>query len=141
MKIHLGCGQKILEGYVNVDKINYGQEKVMDAMEYLQETAMTPGIADEIKAEHFLEHFSQEDVIRILNFAHLILKENGEFKIVVPSIKRGEAYYIVHKTLFTLETFTMLSSKEYCDPYKIFSWQKVSGVVNDRGDLHVCLVK
>lgn len=141
MKINLGCGQKILEGYVNVDRINYGQEKVMDAFEYLQDLVQTPGIAEEIKAEHFLEHFSQDDVIKILNFAHIALKENGEFRIVVPSINRGEAYYLVHKTFFTLETFSMLSSKEMCDPYKIFSWQKVTGVINERGDLHVCLVK
>lgn len=139
-KLNLGCGEKKLEGYTNVDILDYGQEIQADAIQYLYSISKTnPGSVDEIKADHFLEHFSQDDVIRILNLCHQCLKSNGRLLIEVPSIERPEAYFLVHKTLFTLETFTMLVRKEHCEPYQIIPWAAVSGAVNNRGNLNVML--
>lgn len=142
MKINLGCGAKKLAGYTNVDILDYGQEVQADAMQYLFSTAQAhPETIDEIRADHFLEHFVQDDVIRILNLAHRCLKPEGKFVIEVPSIERPEAYYLVHKTQFSLSTFAMLKSKELCDPYSITAWNSVDGVISNRGNVNVTLTK
>ncbi len=139
-KLNLGCGAKQLEGYTNVDILDYGQEIQADALQYLYSIATAnPGSVDEIRADHFLEHFSQDDVIRILNLSHACLGPNGKMVIEVPSITRPEAYYLVHKTLFTMETFTMLTREEHCTPYKIIPWKMISGSVNDRGNINVMI--
>ncbi len=139
-KINLGCGEKKLEGYTNVDILDYGQEVQADAMQYLYSISQAaPCSVDEIRADHFLEHFSQNDVIRMLNLAKLCLKKSGRFVIEVPSVQRPEAYFLVHKTLFALETFTMLVRAELCIPYKITPWAKVTGAINNRGNINVVL--
>lgn len=140
MKINLGCGAKKLENFTNVDILDYGQEVQADAMQYLYSLAQTkPHSVDEIRADHFLEHFTQDDVIRMLNLCHQCLKPTGTMQIEVPSIQRPEAYYLVHKTLFTLETFTMLTHKEHCEPYQIIAWSAMTGAINNRGNLNVTL--
>lgn len=140
-RINLGCGNKKLEGYTNVDILDCGQEVQADAMQYLYSIAESrPRSVDEIRADHFLEHFSQDDVIRILNLAHICLKPEGKFVIEVPSIQRPEAYFLVHKTFFTLETFTMLTRAEHCIPYQITPWREVSGAINGRGNINVTLL-
>ncbi len=139
MKIHLGCGKKILEGFVNVDQLDYGQQIVGDAFEFLEKQENNS--VDLIRAEHFLEHFNREEVIRWLWLAHSKLNHLGLFEIVVPGWKRPESYFLCHKIVFTTETFRMLGVEEYCETYDLPYFDIVRLVENDRGDIHCTLGK
>ena len=141
-RLHIGCGEKKIDGYTNIDILDYGQEVQADAFQYLTSIAKTaPGSIEEIRAEHFLEHFAQPIVIDYLNIANECLKVGGKFNIVVPGWKRPEAYFLVHFTVFNKSTFEMLGVKEFCEPYGIKTWRVTRVVENERGDIHCQLEK
>jgi predicted SAM-dependent methyltransferase len=77
MKIHLGCGRNILDGYINVDsapfKIDINSLNVdpqttqfiqSDAISFL--SYLSDKNIDEIKSEHFLEHLTRTQMCRLL---------------------------------------------------------------------------
>lgn len=137
MKINLGCGKKILTGYTNVDFVDFGQEIIMDAFKYLE--GLPDKSVDHIRAEHFLEHFRQEDVRRLLNYCHQKLKDNGEFYIVVPIWNKDRTYILTHYTFFSPDTFKVLEESHFYGFYGFYPWTVKELVVNDRGDIHVKL--
>jgi predicted SAM-dependent methyltransferase len=57
LKLHLGCGRKLLDGYVNIDKYVVGEGIInLDILDLpYEESSVT-----EIVAEHVLEHIAFE---------------------------------------------------------------------------------
>lgn len=88
MKLHLGCGKKILDGYVNIDCAYTSQEISQenyiqaDAVGYLE--GLEDNSIDEIKSEHFLEHLSRTQVSRFLYHSSRVLKDNAIFDVLIP---------------------------------------------------------
>ena len=81
-KIHLGCGRKILEGYVNVDIVSVpGVDLVCD---------LSLGIPfkdnsfEEALAIDFVEHIHPNRVIHFMNLVYRVLMPGGLFKIHLP---------------------------------------------------------
>jgi len=92
MKLHLGCGKKILADYINVDcaytnetNTNYVQSDAVGYLEKLEDNSV-----NEIKSEHFLEHLSRSQVSKFLYHSHRVLKEGGIFDVLIP--------YFIEKT-------------------------------------------
>ena len=97
MKLHLGCGRNILDGYVNIDsapfQIDLRQFNVdlsttqflrKDAVDYL--ISIPPGSVDEIKSEHFLEHLTRTQMCKLLYYSYKALRNNGIFDVLVPTL-------------------------------------------------------
>lgn len=97
MKLHLGSGRKILDGYINVDSasfsidinaLNVDQANTQfvqeDAVDYIKK--LQPSSVDEVKSEHFLEHLTRTQMCRLLYHSHRALKENGIFDVLVPTL-------------------------------------------------------
>jgi hypothetical protein len=84
MKLHLGCGDKNLSGYLNVDIRDnllcdhYCDVKTMDGFD--------ANVAEEIYACHVLEHFGRHEYFKVLERWTQILQKNGILKISVPDI-------------------------------------------------------
>ena len=67
MKLNLGCGDKILEGYVNVDVAESRVGKRPDVLcDLHQLTPFETNVADEILSVHVVEHFWVWEVVAIL---------------------------------------------------------------------------
>jgi hypothetical protein len=85
MKLNLGCGAKILNGYVNVDKFDYYDvDKVHDLEKFPY--PFDNDVVDEILLSHILEHIGQEpDVFhKIIKELYRICKNNALINIHVP---------------------------------------------------------
>lgn len=81
LKLHLGCGNRRLEGWVNIDsRAEVGPDMVMDAtnLQY------PDGSVDEIYACHVLEHI--ETPAKALVEWHRVLKYHGLLMLAVPDI-------------------------------------------------------
>jgi SAM-dependent methyltransferase len=79
MKLHIGCDPKKLPGWINVDpSADVGPDKVGS----WESLPFEDGSADEILAEHVLEHTS--DVAKALKETHHVLKIGGKARIIVP---------------------------------------------------------
>jgi len=85
MKLNLGCGAKILSGYVNVDKFDYYDvDKVHDLENFPY--PFDDDAVDEILLWHVLEHIGQNpDVFnKIIKELYRICENNAVISIYVP---------------------------------------------------------
>ena len=92
MKLNLGCGNKIMEGYVNVDKFNLYDIDIKHDLERFPYPFESETV-EEIILSHVLEHIGQDpDVfIKILKELYRICKNQALINIAVPH-PRHEAF-------------------------------------------------
>ena len=81
-KLHLGCGPQILEGWTNIDNMQYpGVDQVLD---------VTKGLPFEnvscIFAEHFIEHLAYPDALGLLRECRRVLREDGILRLSTPDL-------------------------------------------------------
>ena len=83
MKLHLGCGERYLEGFVHIDLAKYDHidyEMPVDNLEIFPENSV-----DVIYASHVIEYFDREEVKSVLEEWNRVLKENGVLRLAVPN--------------------------------------------------------
>lgn len=88
MKLHLGCGQIYLEGYVNIDypldKHSVQEKSVADEFADLTKLKYKPETIDEVRLHHVFEHFPRTSAVALLLSWHSWLKKGGKVHIEVP---------------------------------------------------------
>ncbi|MBD2340537.1 methyltransferase domain-containing protein [Calothrix sp. FACHB-156] len=89
-KLHLGCGTKILEGYVNVDI--FPAPGVDLACDINNGIPFKDNSFIEALAVDFIEHIQPTKAIFLMNEVHRVLKPGGVFKIHVPEAPGITAY-------------------------------------------------
>jgi ubiquinone/menaquinone biosynthesis C-methylase UbiE len=88
VKLNLGCGDKILDGYVNVDVANERSGKQPDIIcDVRNLNSFTDSYADEILAVHVVEHFWRWEVVQILKEWVRVLKPGGKMILECPNLK------------------------------------------------------
>lgn len=80
IRLNLGCGNKIRDGWVNVDIANNGQEYVAD----LGSLPFMDNYADEIEAIHVIEHFHIWEALPVLSEWARVLKPGGIARVECP---------------------------------------------------------
>lgn len=84
MRLHLGCGSNILEGYVNVDKfVNAPNIMKWDAVNI----PLSDNSVGEIYCSQLLEHLSFEDEKKFFDEVFRLLKTGGELRFEVPDFE------------------------------------------------------
>jgi predicted SAM-dependent methyltransferase len=97
VKLHLGCGNKEIEGYINVDCRFLPSVDVVDNVRFLR--SFKKNSVDVIYACHVLEHFSRWDYRQVLQRWHEILKPGGILRIAVPDFEKLVQHYLKTKNL------------------------------------------
>lgn len=82
MKLHIGSGPQILEGWLNIDNLPYpGVDRVLD---------VTEGLPFEdvrfIFAEHFIEHLSFDAAMNLMRECRRVLHEDGVLRLSTPNL-------------------------------------------------------
>ena len=88
VRLNLGCGDKILDGYINVDVAPNRAGKSPDVLCDLREldACFTENSVDEILAVHVIEHFWRWEVEDILRGWVRVLKPGGLLIIECPNL-------------------------------------------------------
>ena len=85
MKLHLGCGQRYFEGYVNIDypqsEHTVQQKSVADQFANLMELRYRKGTIDEVRLHHVFEHFPRATACALLASWNSWLKIGGILRI------------------------------------------------------------
>jgi len=87
VKLNLGCGDKILAGYVNVDVAPTRAGRAPDVICDLHRLqSFRDGQADEILAVHVVEHFWRWEVVDVLREWTRVLKPGGRMILECPNL-------------------------------------------------------
>ncbi|WP_416242943.1 glycosyltransferase [Azospira sp. APE16] len=83
LRLHIGCGDRILPGFVNIDIIP-GAELQLDARNGLP---FPDESCDYIFSEHFIEHLSQSEGTRLMREMRRVLKPGGVVRLATPDLQ------------------------------------------------------
>ncbi len=91
-KIHLGCGQKYLSGYVNIDfpisEHTVQERSLADVHHDLLELRLNAASLDEIRLHHVFEHFPRPVALALLAAWARWLRPGGKLHVEVPDFTR-----------------------------------------------------
>lgn len=145
-KLNLGCGPKWKEqypDYLGLDIMDYGQEFVGDVLEYLESVSNLPQEEkfEEVMANHFLEHFSQDELKKIFTGVHAILQDGGIFRFTVPHMKKEKSWVLSHKTFWNKTMIEWMGDEDAGVVYGLGFWDVKEVIVNEREDIHAIFIK
>lgn len=86
IRLNLGCGDKILEGYINVDFAETRKGNKPDVIADLRDLQFESDYANEILSVHVIEHFYPWEAEDLLNHWKKILKPGGRLVLECPNI-------------------------------------------------------
>lgn len=86
-RLNLGCGDKILPGYLNIDIAATRRGTRPDVISDLRQLAFLPDdAADEVLSVHVVEHFSRWEIEQVLREWLRVLKPGGRMVIECPNL-------------------------------------------------------
>lgn len=89
-RLHLGCGNKIIPGWINIDATD---RPGVDYVTEITSIHCYPNTVDEIYICHVLEHFTESQVLGLLVKMRQWLKPNGRLWIAVPDFAAIATWY------------------------------------------------
>ncbi len=103
IKLHLGCGEVYLPGYINVDfppsQHSVQRHTKADIFTDLSQLHYPSGTVDEIRLHHVFEHFERPVALRLLIDWYGWLKEGGQLIIETPDFHRCVQAYLSSSNL------------------------------------------
>jgi predicted SAM-dependent methyltransferase len=125
MKLNLGCGKDIKEGYVNCDIYPF-TDKVRK-VDFNSTLPFATDSIEEIYMAHALEH--AKDVDYTMRELYRILKYGGILKIKVPHWSHYGAYQTFHKTFFQYWALD-----QYCEKNNVANFKMANRRFNLLGE-------
>jgi predicted SAM-dependent methyltransferase len=87
IKLNLGCGDKLLPGYINVDVVESRAGMVPDIQcDIRRLTKIEDNYAEEVLAVHVIEHVDRWEVVELLTEWKRVLKSGGKLVIETPNL-------------------------------------------------------
>ena len=103
MKLHLGCGSKHIDGFINIDARELPGVDEVDDVKAL--TKFTKDSVELIYASHILEHITRLEYTNVLSRWYDLLKTGGILRIAVPDIEKVFEHYNKNRDLRSLRGF------------------------------------
>ncbi|MFZ6034778.1 MAG: class I SAM-dependent methyltransferase [Patescibacteria group bacterium] len=113
IKLHVGCGNNYYEDWINIDKNEDNKIQRIDIVwDMNDELPIKDNSVDFIYNEHFIEHLTADQGIRLMKDFYRVLKPGGVLRIATPDLD-----YIIFRYIF------FWRRQEWIDKYG-FSWVK-----------------
>lgn len=129
MRIHVGCGRHILDGWVNVDtqrspKAPRDPEVIGSALKI----PLPDGCADEVMAIHLFEHLHLWEAPKALAEWHRLLKRGGKLVLEMPDVVKCAKNLVKladsgdEKAIRSLAMNGLYGDAGMGDPWMIHKW-------------------
>lgn len=124
LKLNLGCGNKNLEGYVNVDLVEERKGVKPDVLCDVRDLSgyFSDNVADEVLAVHILEHFYPWEVHDILKEWKRVLKPGGKIVIEVPDLMKAIFHLLANPENARLSMWALYGNPRERDPLMCHKW-------------------
>lgn len=128
-KLHLGCGNRYLEGWTNLDiseRDIYGERIKVDIKHNLNKFPypFKKGCFDFVLMEHVLEHLDNPE--RVIKELLRITKKGGKIKIVTPHFSHYASFRDpTHKHYFSLDSINYFRGFKIVSKRLSFSHNKI----------------
>ena len=86
IKLHLGCGRNLLEGWINTD-FNTAKFQGSDFLDVTEKFPYDDNSVDYIFSEHMIEHLTYQEGKFMLEECFRVLKVGGKIRISTPDLK------------------------------------------------------
>ena len=145
IKLNLGCGDKILDGYVNVDVVATRAGKQPDIICDLHSlNIFESNYADEILAVHVVEHFWQWEIVEILKEWTRVLKPGGKMILECPNLISAAEEFLKNPDIAALggkegqrSMWVFYGDPGWKDPLMIHKWgytpKSLATIMNEAG--------
>jgi ubiquinone/menaquinone biosynthesis C-methylase UbiE len=130
IKLNLGCGDKILDGYINVDAANERAGKQPDIICDVRNLEnFADNYADEILAVHVVEHFWRWEVVQIIKEWVRVLKPGGKMILECPNLKSACEEFLKDPDLYSgsgqegqRTMWVFYGDPRWTDPLMVHRW-------------------
>jgi hypothetical protein len=119
MKLHLGCGNKHIDGFINIDARKTDEADEIDDVKILKKYETDS--VELIYASHILEHITRIEYTGVLSRWYNILSPDGILRIAVPDIEQVFKHYEQYKDLRILRGF-LWGGQTYGFNYHYCGW-------------------
>lgn len=123
VKLHIGCGTKRLNGFINIDCRYLPSVDEIQNAELLR--AYSPNSVDMIYCSHVLEHFSRWRYKHVLQRWFEILKPQGILRLAVPDFSKICEHYLKHKNISILMGL-LYGGQDYPENYHYVTFDYMS---------------
>ena len=131
-RLHLGCGKKVIPGWINIDAAPQFFNVHLDDVSTLN--TVDDATAEEIYACHVLEHFGRNEVGSVLETWFRKLKPGGVIRVSVPNIEAVFEKYQQGVPLSSLLGLLYGGQRNEYDYHKIgFDFNSLSFIMSSVG--------
>lgn len=118
VRVNLGCGNKYLDGWINVDKGDWTKDVDSD----LTKLPFDDDYADEALSVHVIEHFYVWEAPDVLEEWLRILKPGGKLIIECPDLQKTILHMANGETRPELTMWPLYGDPRYGDPLMCHKW-------------------
>jgi predicted SAM-dependent methyltransferase len=135
-RLHLGCGKKVIPGWINIDAVPQASDVCVDDVSILN--TIDDASSDEIYACHILEHFGRNEVNSVLETWFRKLKPGGVIRVSVPNIESVFEKYQQGTPLSSLLGLLYGGQRNEYDYHKIgFDFDSLSSMMSSVGFINI----
>jgi predicted SAM-dependent methyltransferase len=135
IKLHLGCAEKSLPGYINVDISPLVHADLIASIDNLPCEACS---VDMIYASHVLEHFGRHEVLLVLGEWFRVLKPQGLLYLAVPDFQAIMKRYLDEGNIDELLGLVCGGQRDDYDFHKmIFDEHSLERLLRDVGFIDI----
>ena len=145
IRLNLGCGDKILPGYINVDVVS---ERAGNKPDFVTDIRNLKGIpdsfAEEVLAVHVVEHFWRWEVLDVIKEWCRVLKPGGKMILECPNLRSACEEFLRNEELGALPgpegqrtMWVFYGDPRWKDPLMLHRWvatpKSLVRVMNEAG--------
>lgn len=148
LALNLGCGDKILPGYINVDIAPTRRGHEPDVLCDLHKLTFDDGSADEILSVHVVEHFWRWDVVDVLKEWARVLRPGGKIILECPNLAQACREFLANPVPGASQgkdgqrtMWVFYGDPTWRDPLMVHRWgytpESLSAVMEEAGFIYV----